>query len=148
MRRRLLVVDDDDTIRDSLVEALSDSSTEVAAAESAERALSIVGTRGADVVLTDVRMAGLDGVKNKIDPGKAMDANLYELPADELAKVPTVCGSLREAMNALKADHQFLLAGDVFTKDAIEAYIDLKMEEIDAFETMPHPIEYLMYYSS
>ena len=93
-------------------------------------------------------MAGLDGVQNKIDPGAAMDANLYELPADELAKVPTVCGSLREAVNALRADHDFLLKGDVFTKDAIEAYIDLKMEEIDAYETMPHPIEFKMYYSA
>ncbi len=93
-------------------------------------------------------MAGLDGVQNKIDPGKAMDANLYELPADELAKVPTVCGSLREAVESLKADHAFLLKGDVFTKDFIESYIDLKMEEIDAYETMPHPIEYMMYYSS
>ncbi len=93
-------------------------------------------------------MAGLDGIQNKIHPGEAMDANLYELPADELAKVPTVCGSLREAVNALKADHAFLLKGDVFTVDAIEAYIDLKMEEIDRFETMPHPIEFEMYYSS
>ncbi len=93
-------------------------------------------------------MAGLDGVQNKIDPGAAMDANLYELPPEELAKVPTVCGSLREAVNALKADHDFLLKGDVFTKDAIEAYIDLKMEEIDAYETMPHPIEFMMYYSA
>ena len=93
-------------------------------------------------------MAGLDGVKNKIHPGAAMDANLYELPADELAKVPTVCGSLREAVNALRADHAFLLEGGVFTVDAIEAYIDLKMEEIDRYETMPHPIEFQMYYSS
>lgn len=93
-------------------------------------------------------MAGLDGVKNKIHPGDAMDANLYELPPEELAKVPTVCGSLREAVNALKSDHDFLLAGDVFTKDAIEAYIDLKMEEIDRYETMPHPIEFEMYYSA
>ena len=93
-------------------------------------------------------MAGLDGIQNKIHPGEAMDANLYELPADELAKVPTVCGSLREAVNALKADHEFLLKGDVFTVDAIEAYIDLKMEEIDRYETMPHPIEFEMYYSS
>ncbi len=93
-------------------------------------------------------MAGLDGIENKIHPGSAMDANLYELPKEELAKVPTVCGSLREAVEALKADHAFLLKGDVFTKDAIEAYIDLKMEEIDAYETMPHPIEYMMYYSS
>ena len=93
-------------------------------------------------------MAGLDGVQNKIHPGEAMDANLYELPPEELAKVPTVCGSLREAVEALKTDHAFLLKGDVFTKDAIEAYIDLKMEEIDAYETMPHPIEYMMYYSA
>jgi glutamine synthetase len=93
-------------------------------------------------------MAGLDGVQNKIHTGEAMDANLYELPPEELAKVPTVCGSLREAVEALKTDHAFLLKGDVFTKDAIEAYIDLKMEEIDAYETMPHPIEYMMYYSA
>lgn len=93
-------------------------------------------------------MAGLDGIQNKIHPGEAMDANLYELPAEELAKVPTVCGSLREAVNALKADHAFLLKGNVFTVDAIEAYIDLKMEEIDRFETMPHPIEFEMYYSA
>lgn len=93
-------------------------------------------------------MAGLDGVKNKIHPGEAMDKNLYELPADELAKVPTVCGSLREALEALKEDHAFLMAGDVFTADMIEAYIDLKMEDVEAFETMPHPIEYQMYYSS
>lgn len=92
-------------------------------------------------------MAGIDGVKNKIHPGEAMDMNLYELPDHELATVPTVCGSLRESMEALRADHAFLLEGNVFTVDMIEAYIGLKMEEIDAFETMPHPIEYQMYYS-
>lgn len=92
-------------------------------------------------------MAGLDGIKNKIHPGEAMDKNLYDLPADELAKVPTVCGSLRQALEALKADHKFLLEGDVFNKDLIEAYVDLKMEENLAYETMPHPIEYKMYYS-
>ena len=58
-------------------------------------------------------MAGLDGIKNKIDPGEAMDKNLYDLPAEELADIPTVCGSLREALDSLKADHDFLLAGDV-----------------------------------
>lgn len=93
-------------------------------------------------------MAGLDGIENKIHPGAAMDKNLYELPEDELAKVPTVCGSLREAMECLRVDHEFLCKGDVFTKDLIAAYIDLKMEEIELFETMPHPIEYYMYYSS
>ncbi len=93
-------------------------------------------------------MAGLDGIENKIHPGDAMDKNLYDLPEDELAKVPTVCGSLREAMEALKADHEFLLKGDVFTPDLLAAYIGLKMEEIEMFETMPHPVEYYMYYSS
>lgn len=93
-------------------------------------------------------MAGLDGIENKIHPGEAMDKNLYELPEDELAQVPTVCGSLREALESLKQDHAFLLKGDVFSTDMIEAYIDLKMEDVEAFETMTHPIEYLMYYSS
>ncbi len=93
-------------------------------------------------------MAGLDGVKNKIHPGEAMDKNLYELPEAELAKVPTVCGSLRESVESLRRDHEFLLHGDVFSRDMLEGFIDLKMEEIDAFETMPHPIEFKMYYSS
>ena len=93
-------------------------------------------------------MAGLDGVKNKIHPGDSMDMNLYELPPEELSKVPQVCGSLREALDALKADHAFLLEGGVFTKDFVDGYIDLKMEEVLAYETMPHPIEYDMYYSS
>jgi len=93
-------------------------------------------------------MAGIDGIQNKIHPGEAMDKNLYDLPEDELARVPTVCGSLREAVESLRRDHEFLLKGDVFTRDMLESYIDLKMEEIEAFETMPHPIEYQMYYSS
>ena len=92
-------------------------------------------------------MAGLDGIKNKIDPGEAMDKNLYDLPAEELAGIPTVCGSLREALEELKADHEYLLAGDVFTKDQIDGYIDLKMEELETYEHTPHPVEYLMYYS-
>ena len=92
-------------------------------------------------------MAGLDGIKNKIDPGEAMDKNLYDLPAEELAGIPTVCGSLREALDELKADHEYLLAGDVFTKDQIDGYIDLKMEELETYEHTPHPVEYLMYYS-
>ncbi|MCT4557344.1 MAG: type I glutamate--ammonia ligase [Pelagimonas sp.] len=92
-------------------------------------------------------MAGLDGIKNKIDPGEAMDKNLYDLPAEELADIPTVCGSLREALDSLAADHDFLLAGDVFTKDQIEGYIDLKMEEVELYEHTPHPVEFGMYYS-
>ncbi|MFS4580090.1 type I glutamate--ammonia ligase [Phaeobacter sp. C3_T13_0] len=92
-------------------------------------------------------MAGLDGIKNKIDPGEAMDKNLYDLPAEELADIPTVCGSLREALEALAGDHDFLLQGDVFTKDQIEGYIALKMEEVETYEHTPHPVEYGMYYS-
>jgi len=92
-------------------------------------------------------MAGLDGIKNKIHPGEAMDKNLYDLPPDELAKVPTVCGSLREALDALRDDHDFLLKGGVFTKDFIESYLELRYAEVKAYETMPHPIEFAMYYS-
>ena len=92
-------------------------------------------------------MAGIDGIKNKIDPGEAMDKNLYDLPAEELAGIPTVCGSLREAIDALRADHDFLLAGDVFTSDQINGYAELKMHEIEACEHTPHPVEFQMYYS-
>ena len=92
-------------------------------------------------------MAGLDGIKNKIKPGPAMDKNLYDLPPAELKKVPQVCGSLREALQNLEKDHDFLLKGDVFTKDFIEAYMELKWEEVYAFEHTPHPIEFQMYYS-
>lgn len=93
-------------------------------------------------------MAGLDGIKNKIHPGDASDKNLYDLPADELAKIPTVAGSLREALNELRKNHEFLTQGGVFTKDMIDGYIDLKMEEVKAYEMMPHPIEFEMYYST
>ena len=92
-------------------------------------------------------MAGLDGIKNKVDPGEAMDKNLYDLPPEELADIPTVCGSLREAIEELQKDHDYLLAGNVFTKDQIDGYIELKMEEIESYEHTPHPVEYGMYYS-
>ena len=93
-------------------------------------------------------MAGLDGIKNKINPGEAMDKNLYDLPANELAKIPTVCGSLREALDSLAVDNDFLCQGDVFSKDMIDAYIALKMKEVEKVETMPHPAEFEMYYSA
>ncbi len=92
-------------------------------------------------------MAGLDGIQNKIHPGDPMDKNLYDLPPEELADVPTVCGSLRESMNALAADHEFLLKGDVFSKDMLDGYMELKWEEIYTFEHTPHPVEFGMYYS-
>ena len=93
-------------------------------------------------------MAGLDGIQNKIHPGDPMDKNLYDLPPEELAEVPTVCGSLREALDALLADHDFLLKGDVFTKDQIEAYVELKWDEVYRVEQTPSPVEFDMYYSA
>ncbi len=92
-------------------------------------------------------MAGLDGIENKIHPGDAMDKNLYDLPPEELNGVPTVCGSLREALDSLSADRDFLKKGDVFSDDMIDAYLELKWEEVFAFEHTPHPIEFSMYYS-
>ncbi|SEJ80841.1 L-glutamine synthetase [Sphingomonas sp. OV641] len=93
-------------------------------------------------------MAGLDGIQNKIHPGEAMDKNLYDLPPAELAEVPTVAGSLREALDSLLADHDFLLKGDVFTKDQIEAYVELKWSEVARWEMTPSPVEFDMYYSA
>ncbi|MEG6509342.1 type I glutamate--ammonia ligase [Methyloligella sp. 2.7D] len=92
-------------------------------------------------------MAGLDGIENKIDPGEAMDKNLYDLPPEELAGIPTVCGSLAEACEALDSDREFLKKGGVFTDDAIDGYLELKAEEVDKLRLMPHPIEFEMYYS-
>ncbi len=93
-------------------------------------------------------MAGLDGIQNKINPGDAMDKDLYDLPAEELAEVPTVCGSLREAIDSMNEDRDFLKKGDVFSDDQLDAYAELKMEEVYSFEHTPHPVEYKMYYSS
>ncbi|AJE46356.1 type I glutamate--ammonia ligase [Celeribacter indicus] len=92
-------------------------------------------------------MAGLDGIRNKIDPGPSSDKDLYDLPPEELAQIPTVCASLREALEELEKDMDFLTAGDVFTKDQIEGYMDLKWEEVYAYEHTPHPVEFKLYYS-
>jgi glutamine synthetase len=92
-------------------------------------------------------MAGLDGVQNKIHPGDAMDKDLYDLPPEELKDIPTVCGSLREALEALDADREFLKKGGVFTDDMIDGYIAMKWEDVFKFEHAPHPIEFDMYYS-
>ncbi|MEW6203940.1 MAG: type I glutamate--ammonia ligase [Pseudomonadota bacterium] len=91
-------------------------------------------------------MAGLDGVQNKIHPGEAATKNLYDLPPEEDALVPTVCHSLEQALEALQADNEFLTRGGVFSKEMIDAYIDLKMEEVQRMRMSPHPIEYDMYY--
>ncbi|MGH6793677.1 MAG: glutamine synthetase, partial [Methylocella sp.] len=92
-------------------------------------------------------MAGIDGILNRADPGHAMDKDLYDLPPKELKKIPTVCGSLREALGSLDKDRSFLKAGGVFDDDVIDSYIELKMGEVMRFEMAPHPIELDMYYS-
>ncbi|UXM94199.1 type I glutamate--ammonia ligase [Bartonella sp. HY329] len=92
-------------------------------------------------------MAGLDGIKNKIHPGQAMDKDLYDLPPAELKEIPTVCGSLREALESLDKDRAFLKAGDVFDDEMINSFIALKMQENMRYEMTPHPIEFDMYYS-
>ena len=86
--------------------------------------------------------------KKKINPGKSFDEDLYDLPPEAVKNIPTVCGSLREAMESLDKDREFLTQGGVFTDDQIDAYIALKFEEIHKFEHAPHPIEFEMYYSS
>src|SRR6476661_3978904 len=92
-------------------------------------------------------MAGLDGVQNKIHPGDPMDKNLYDLAPEEAAKVPHPCASLDEALDSIDRDREFLTRGGVFTDDMIDAYIELKMEEVTRFRMTTHPIEYEMYYS-
>ncbi|MEL7452807.1 MAG: type I glutamate--ammonia ligase [Pseudomonadota bacterium] len=91
-------------------------------------------------------MAGLDGIENKIDPGDAMDKDLYDLPPEEANSIPQVCGSLREALEALDGDRDFLKKGGVMDDDQIDAYIELKMEEVERLQLHPHPVEFDMYY--
>ena len=95
---------------------------------------------------TALMMAGLDGVLNKIDPGEPMDKNMYELPPEELAKVPQVPSSLGEALDYLEKDHEFLLKGDVFTQDFLEMWVSHKRKEVDALRLRPHPYEFHLYY--
>ncbi len=92
-------------------------------------------------------MAGLDGIQNKIHPGEAADKNLYDLPPEEDAKIPTVCSSLDQALEYLDKDREFLTRGGVFTNDMIDAYIALKEEEVTRFRMTTHPVEFDMYYS-
>lgn len=94
-----------------------------------------------------ILMAGLDGIINKIHPGDAMDKNLYDLPPEELKEIPTVAGSLDEALASLAADHEFLTRGGVFSNNFIEAYIELKNKEVDRIRLLPHPAEFELYYS-
>ncbi|MDH3766975.1 MAG: glutamine synthetase, partial [Gammaproteobacteria bacterium] len=96
---------------------------------------------------TAMLMAGLDGIQNRIHPGDAMDKDLYNLPPEETYDIPEVCFSFDEALAALDADRAFLTAGGVFTDDVIDAYIELKSEEVTRLRMTTHPVEFDMYYS-
>ena len=96
---------------------------------------------------TALLMAGLDGIKNRIHPGEPMDKDLYDLPPEELKEIPTVCRTLREALEHLDADRDYLKAGGVMDDDQIDAYITLKMDETERYEQTPHPVEFDLYYS-
>lgn len=98
------------------------------------------------LTFTALLMAGLDGIENQIHPGDPMDKDLYDLPPEELKDIPTVARNLRGALESLDADRAFLKKGNVMDDDQIDAYIDLKMEEVDRFEIHPHPVEFDMYY--
>jgi glutamine synthetase len=92
-------------------------------------------------------MAMLDGIKNKIRPGDPLDKDIYDLGPEELAKVPSMPGSLEDALDALERDHQFLLKGDVFTEELLNTYVDYKRsKEVDAVRLRPHPYEFALYY--
>ena len=98
------------------------------------------------LTFTALLMAGLDGIENKIHPGEPMDKNLYDLPPREQKRVPEVCGSLREALENLDRDREFLKKGGVMDDDFIDSYIELKMEEVMRLQLHPHPVEFDMYY--
>jgi len=99
------------------------------------------------LAMSAMLMAALDGIQNKIDPGQPLDKDIYDLPPEELAQVDKTPGSLREALMALEADHQFLLKGDVFTEDVIDTWIWYKMtNEVEAIDLRPHPWEFALYY--
>ena len=95
-------------------------------------------------------MAAMDGIQNKIDPGEPLDKDIYDLPPEELAKVPDDARArCEEALKALEADHEFLLKGDVFTEDVIETWIDYKMKnEVLAMDLRPHPWEFMLYFDT
>ena len=92
-------------------------------------------------------MAGLDGIKNKIDPGAPLEKDLYSLSDKDISKIPQVSASLSEALTALDIDRDYLLKGDVFSNDQIDGYIELKKEEAQKVDYTPHPVEFDLYYS-
>jgi len=100
------------------------------------------------LIYSALLMAGLDGIENKIDPGDAMEKDLYEMPEEELKDIKRLSGSLEEAVNELDADRAFLTKGGVFDDDMIDGYLKLKREEIQRVRAIPHPVEFDLYYSS
>lgn len=100
------------------------------------------------LLFSALMLAGLDGIQNKIDPGQPMDKDLYELPPEELKRIPTVCASLDEALVALENDYEFLLKGGVFSRDFIDSYMALKQEEVTKLRMSTHPVEFSLYYSA
>ncbi|MGH8671779.1 MAG: type I glutamate--ammonia ligase, partial [Burkholderiales bacterium] len=92
-------------------------------------------------------LAGLDGIQNKLNPGDPVDKNMYDLPPEVAKKIPTVCSSLEMALEYLDKDREFLTRGGVFSNDMLDAYIELKMEEVNNFRMTTHPVEFAMYYS-
>ena len=92
-------------------------------------------------------MAGLDGIENKMDPGQPLDKDIYELDPEELSSIPSMPGSLEDALDALQRDYTFLLKGDVFTEELLRTYVDYKKaKEVDAIRLRPHPYEFALYY--
>ena len=105
------------------------------------------GTANPYLAFAGMLMAMLDGIRNKTHPGNPLDKDIYDMPPEELAGVPKTPGSLEESLTALAADHEFLLRGDVFTKDVIDTWIDYKMtREVEAMRLRPHPYEFCLYY--
>jgi len=99
------------------------------------------------LALSAVLMAALDGIQSKLDPGAPLDKDIYDLPPEELAKVPSTPGSLEAALDCLEEDHEFLLKGDVFTDDVVDTWISYKRDhEVDALRLRPHPYEFALYY--
>lgn len=99
------------------------------------------------LAFTAMLMAGLDGIKHKIHPGDAVDEDLYHMNPERVKAMPSLCSSLEQALDALEKDHAFLLEGGVFTKDIIDAYIEVKREEVTRYNMTTHPVEFDMYFS-
>jgi glutamine synthetase len=98
------------------------------------------------LALPAMLMAGLDGIDRDLDPGEPMDLNMFDLPPEKLADIPTVPTSLDEALDALEADHAFLTRGDVFTEDLIRSYVEFRRDQSDRVKIRPHPYEFPMYF--